>query len=277
MPDTTRRPGAQAATARFACGCPRPPRPSAAGGAFQVRFSVHLPGCTLAMHEHAEARIVLPLQHVFESRHARRVLPVRHGEALYRPAGQPHSDRYDAPVGCVALLLPAAPGLPRVGDAFVAQGVELRDLARALRAEISADDPAAGLVREGLALLASTLVLQRRPLAERGSPRWLRLVVDRLADASAPAPTLAELAHAVGREPAHVAAMFRRVYGQSVGTTLRRLRLEAARRCLERDPECTLAEAALRSGFADQSHFTRHFGRLFGVTPGAYRRRQRSA
>ena len=82
---------------------------------------------------------------------------------------------------------------------------------------------------------------------------------------------------AFDREPAHLAATFRRVYGQSVGATLRRLRLEAARRCLEREPDCTLADAALRAGFADQSHFTRHFGRLFGVTPGAYRRRQRGA
>ena len=59
-----------------------------------------------------------------------------------------------------------------------------------------------------------------------------------------------------------------------MGTTLRRLRLEQARRSLARDPDCTLADAALQAGFADQSHFTRHFRRLFGVTPGAYRRRQ---
>ncbi len=269
-----RDPGSDAARGRFACGCPRPPRAGAAAGAFDVRFSVHLPRCTLATHEHPEARIVLPLQRAFESRHARRTLSVRQGEALYRPADQPHKDRCDMPVGLLALLLPAGFGLPRVGDAFVAQGDELAGMANALLAELSADDGAAGLVREGLALLAATLVLQRRPLTERGTPRWLRTVADRLADASAPAPTLGELARAVDREPAHVATTFKRAYGQSVGTTLRRLRLEQARRSLARDPDCTLADAALQAGFADQSHFTRHFSRLFGVTPGAYRRRQ---
>ena len=269
-----RDPGSDVARGRFACGCPRPPRADAAAGAFGVRFSVHLPRCTLATHEHPEARIVLPLQHVFESRHGRRTLAVQQGEALYRPAGQSHSDAYDVAVGCVVLLLPGGAALPRVGDAFVARGGELDGVANALLAELAADDGAACLVREGLALLASTIVLQRRPLAERGAPRWLRTVAERLADASAPAPTLGELARAVDREPAHVAATFRRVYGQSVGTTLRRLRLERARRCMARDPGCSLAEAALQAGFADQSHFTRHFRRQFGMTPGAWRRRQ---
>ena len=274
MRDGARDPLWLAAHGRFACGCPRPPRLAAPAGAFGLRYSVHLPRCTLATHEHPEARIVLPLQHAFESRHARRMLAVRRGEALYRPAGQPHEDRCGLPVGQLALLLPAGLGLPRVGDAFVAQGGELAGVANALLAELAADDSAAGLVREGLAQLAATLVLQRRPLTERGAPRWLRTVVDRLADASAPAPTLGELARAVDRAPAHVAATFKRAYGQSVGTTLRRLRLEQARHCLSGNPDCTLAEAALHAGFADQSHFTRHFSRLFGVTPGAYRRRQ---
>ena len=30
------------------------------------------------------------------------------------------------------------------------------------------------------------------------------------------------------------------------------------------------AEAALRSGFADQSHMTRHFRAIVGTTPGRY-------
>ena len=262
---------------RFACGCPRAAHREASAGAFGLRYSVHLPRCTLATHEHSEARIVLPMQHVFESRQARRTMTVRQGEALYRPPGVAHSDRYVVPVGCVVVLLPGATGSARVGDAFVAQDPALADVARALCDELDARDTAAGLVREGLALLAATLVLQHRPLCERGAPRWLRTVRERLADLAAPAPSLSELARVADREPAHVAATFKRVYGQSVGTTLRRLRLEQARAGLVDDPACALSEIALRCGFADQSHFTRHFRRLFGVTPGDYRRRQRAA
>lgn len=31
-------------------------------------------------------------------------------------------------------------------------------------------------------------------------------------------------------------------------------------------------EAALQTGFSDQSHFTNYFNRFFGLAPGAYRK-----
>jgi AraC-like DNA-binding protein len=46
------------------------------------------------------------------------------------------------------------------------------------------------------------------------------------------------------------------------------LRVRHAQRCL--DDGATIAEAAQRAGFADQSHLTRHFKRLAGVTPKQY-------
>jgi len=262
---------------RLPCGCPRAAHSTATAGAFGLRFGVHLPRCTLRQHDHPEARLVMPLQHVMESCHARRALLVRAGEALYRPACQAHADRYVVAVGCLVLLLPDDAVQPRLADAFVARSAGVADISRALLAEMPAHDTAADLVREGLALAATTLALQHRPLAERGSPVWLRTVVERLANAAAAAPTLSELARAVDRDPAHVAETFRRVYGQSVGATLRRLRLERARSALVRDPDRALADVAFQAGFADQSHFTRHFRRLFGVTPGQYRRRRYGA
>jgi AraC family transcriptional regulator len=73
--------------------------------------------------------------------------------------------------------------------------------------------------------------------------------------------------------PHHLARAFRRHRGASVGGTLRRLRAERGAELL-RGP-LPLAEVALRVGFSDQSHFTRCFGRVYGTTPGAYRRRVR--
>ena len=46
------------------------------------------------------------------------------------------------------------------------------------------------------------------------------------------------------------------------------LRLDHARRLLDA-PNAILSDVALRTGFADQAHFTRLFKREFGVTPGA--------
>jgi AraC-like DNA-binding protein len=46
------------------------------------------------------------------------------------------------------------------------------------------------------------------------------------------------------------------------------IRVGHAQRCL--DDGATIAEAAQRAGFADQSHLTRHFKRIAGVTPKQY-------
>jgi AraC-like DNA-binding protein len=41
---------------------------------------------------------------------------------------------------------------------------------------------------------------------------------------------------------------------------------------LLRDGRLSLSDVALSCGFADQSHFTRVFTKLTGLTPGAWRR-----
>jgi AraC-like DNA-binding protein len=48
-------------------------------------------------------------------------------------------------------------------------------------------------------------------------------------------------------------------------------RVDAAKSML-RDRRLPLSEVALGCGFADQSHFTRVFSRLVGVSPGLWRR-----
>jgi transcriptional regulator GlxA family with amidase domain len=44
-----------------------------------------------------------------------------------------------------------------------------------------------------------------------------------------------------------------------------------------RDGRLSLAEIAVACGFADQSHFTKAYTRLRGISPGAWRRRQEIA
>ena len=69
--------------------------------------------------------------------------------------------------------------------------------------------------------------------------------------------------------PAHLARRFRARFGESVGSYARNARLDWAAARLRSD--APLARIACEAGFADQSHFTRAFGRRFGVAPGRYR------
>jgi AraC-like DNA-binding protein len=50
------------------------------------------------------------------------------------------------------------------------------------------------------------------------------------------------------------------------------LKLRIERACVLLRAGVTAAEAATQVGFADQSHFTRHFKRLRRITPGQYAR-----
>ncbi|WP_420336562.1 AraC family transcriptional regulator [Roseibium sp.] len=63
---------------------------------------------------------------------------------------------------------------------------------------------------------------------------------------------------------------FKRAYGTSPHRYLLMRRLGHAKQMLANGNP--LADAAIESGFADQSHMNRHFRRAFGMTPGAWRR-----
>ncbi len=62
---------------------------------------------------------------------------------------------------------------------------------------------------------------------------------------------------------------FRTVFGTSPHRYLVMRRLDRAK--AELGAGETLADAAIASGFADQSHMTRHFKKAYGMTPGQWR------
>ena len=80
-----------------------------------------------------------------------------------------------------------------------------------------------------------------------------------------------DLGREVGIHPVHLASVFRKYLGCSVGEFVRNCRVEfAASRLACRG--VPLADIAAEAGFADQSHFTRLFKRATGLTPAAFRR-----
>ena len=84
-------------------------------------------------------------------------------------------------------------------------------------------------------------------------------------------PSLGALAADAGVHPVHLARVFRRHNGESIGSPLRRLKVLRAFEQLP-DSRRALAEIALDSGFTDQSHLTRVFRQVAGRPPGAVRR-----
>lgn len=92
------------------------------------------------------------------------------------------------------------------------------------------------------------------------------LLVERLA---AP-PSLEQLAKELDTSPFALLRAFKAEYGLPPHAWLTGERVRRAARLL--DGGTPPAEAAVAVGFTDQPHLNRHFTRIVGVTPGAYRR-----
>jgi AraC family transcriptional regulator len=135
-------------------------------------------------------------------------------------------------------------------------------------------DAASSLVVEGLTLeLMAELSRQRTTLADSNHsqpPRWLNHAKELLHAQFPEALTHDQLAQAVGVHPVYLAHEFRRYYQCTIGQYVRRLRIEHASRQLA-SSAASLAEIALAAGFCDQSHFSRVFKRLTGMTPAHFR------
>ncbi len=84
------------------------------------------------------------------------------------------------------------------------------------------------------------------------------------------AVSLDELAAAAGLSKFHLLRAFAKHFGVPPHTYHTQLRIATARTLLA--DGVPISRVALETGFADQSHLTRHFAREVGVTPGAYAR-----
>lgn len=136
-----------------------------------------------------------------------------------------------------------------------------------LRALAEPDDAASIDLESCLAELLDLLADRARPRpASVHARRAARLLHDRISEAL----SLSEVADAVGLDPGHLARLFRRTHGVSIGVYQRGLRLHRAAEMLASGDE-PIARIAIACGFADQAHLTNHFRRIYGITPARYR------
>jgi len=107
--------------------------------------------------------------------------------------------------------------------------------------------------------------------AERTPPAWLKRVKEFLRENFSDPPSLNELARAADVHPTHLARVFRQFESCTVGDYIREVRINYARQRMLTSND-SLVEIALAAGFSDQTHFTRSFKRITGMTPTEFRR-----
>jgi|SRR5579859_2440975 len=123
---------------------------------------------------------------------------------------------------------------------------------------------AAALVKEEP---ASVPGVRRGGLAAWQARTVVTLIDDQLEDGA----RVAELAAKVRLSTSHFSRAFKEIFGCSPQQFILERRIEHAKH-LMLTTDRRLSDIAYASGFADQSHFSRVFGRLVGFTPNAWRR-----
>jgi AraC family transcriptional regulator len=155
------------------------------------------------------------------------------------------------------------------------------EVGRALWGELECPSPAGALYANTAAhFLAahllrfySSLGVAMREPPQRLSPPQTQRVVDFVQSHLNQDLSLDTLAQHTGFSAYHFARLFRSTIGESPHQYVLRQRVERAQALLQRS-DLSLAEVALATGFAHQSHLTQQFKRHVGVTPSAYRREQ---
>jgi AraC family transcriptional regulator len=223
-------------------------------------------------HAHSAHYFCLVLEGWFEESWGSRRETCGAGTLVFHRASEVHADRFGDTGGrCFNLEL-----APTLAERLAEEGALPRTrltlppgragaLAAALR---GARDP---LEIEGTLLtLLTELTPSTTPAIEPGRrPAWLDRSLERLRTASP--PSIASLADEAGVHPVYFTRAFRAAFRSTPGAIARRARLERAATALL-SSEAPVAAVAYAAGFADHSHFCRHFGRAFGLTPSRYRK-----
>jgi AraC family transcriptional regulator len=244
--------------------------------------ATHPPGLRLGPHSHEQTNFCLLLHGLYEEKCGKDVVVRKPGTLALMASGAIHSNRiYDTGIRffCVEMT---RPWIDRAnGHLKLFQGLthfekgSLPWLATRLYREFRCEDDVAPLAIEGLVLELLAGLARQSPESENGGATWLKKAQDFVHNRFQHSISLVEVAEFAGVHPVSLARAFRRTYQCTVGDYVRRLRVEFACQKLT-SSDASLADIALSAGFSEQSHFSRTFKRLTGLTPSQYRSSRQS-
>ena len=238
---------------------------------------VHKNERKLPKHSHELAFFNLLLDGSYSESYGRKNFSYRPMTVWWHPSNICHKDEVGKNGGRFFSIEIQAKGLEtlkeysKIPEDFHEKSTSLVWLACRLYHEFKNWQTCSELVAEGLTLEMLAHSARKNIEKEKYPPKWLDLVIEKLNDEFIKTPTTAELALLANVHPVHLAAVFRKFQDQTIGEYVQNLRIEHATEMLL-NKEIPLTEIALSAGFSDQSHFTRIFKRVTGITPGIFRK-----
>ena len=155
----------------------------------------------------------------------------------------------------------------------------LRAAMAAVDAELTAGGAGGPLASESLANVLAVHLIRHvlapcQPTRRRDgalSRAKLRAVIEYVEEHLDADLSLQQIAAVAHLSAYHFARQFKLATGQPPHQYVIARRVERAQQLLRQDRDLSLVEIAACVGFSDQSHFSHHFKRLIGVTPGRFR------
>jgi AraC family transcriptional regulator len=196
------------------------------------------------------------------------------------PAGERHQNRFDEVGASVVVLQPDSereellrPCAALLNEASSFQHAGITGLARTLVREMQLSDTLTPLALEATGLEMLVMGSRARKDHRRSCqpPGWLLRVEEIVRDRFREPLRVSQIAREVGVHPVHLGRVFRQHKHVPIASYVRGLRLEWAAGQLQ-TTEDSLSAIALKSGFSDQSHFTRVFRQALGIPPARFRR-----
>jgi AraC family transcriptional regulator len=232
----------------------------------------------LPMHSHELSFFALLLDGLYGERYGRRQTQYGPFTVMFRPVGIPHQDEI-GPRGVRLYEIELRPSWQkRLADCSAAldtprdeiSGGPLLWLGLKLFREIQISPVPDDLAVESLLAEILSFAARSAHRESHHAPPWLSRILDKLKTEHCRRLTLNELAREAGVHPVHLSRVFRRCVGEGISEYVHRLRVRSA--CEQMlAPQTSLADVSLETGFADQSHFTRCFRKITGMTPAALR------
>jgi AraC family transcriptional regulator len=244
----------------------------------EISEALYPPNLRQPRHSHALASFSFVLRGSYLENYGARPVTRQASTIVFRPPHESHAVEYRSePVGILSVQIDSARLSYLKEQAIVFDSRASRRsatidwLGHRLYQEFHHADSFSALALEGLVFEILAESARARNTPNERSPRWLNRAEEFLHDNFTTSFAFEEVARSAGVHPVHLARVFRKTHGCTIGEYVRRLRLEFAVGQIVKS-EVTLADIAIASGFADQSHLTNTFKAHFGITPSAYRR-----
>jgi AraC family transcriptional regulator len=247
-------------------------------GAFKLTETGYTSGQQLPKHSHALSYLCLTVRGRYCETSERTIQQCAPLTLAFHPAGAEHVVDFDSGEARLFNVEVQEQWMKRLRECRIGKdepvyyrGGPPSWLAFRLYKEYKSMDTLSELMMEGLLLeiMVEASRCSRKEL-KRKAPGWLFTARDLLHDSFSQNLSLKQIAESVNVHPVHLAVRFRRYFGSTIGDYVRKLRIDfACSRLVETDQ--SLIEIALAAGFCDQSHFSRTFKQVIGVSPSEYR------